>query len=110
MPGRDPMALKRHAMRQEVVFGCRAGRLRISPHAYNNEEDLDRLVRRLRRSSERLSKCSYRMSAIAIAFEFNPYPHPQPFTHVPTCCLHWFVRPDHARASQRDRAQQPACG
>jgi selenocysteine lyase/cysteine desulfurase len=47
VPGRDPMALKRHAMRQDVVFGCRAGRLRISPHAYNNEEDLDRLVEAL---------------------------------------------------------------
>jgi selenocysteine lyase/cysteine desulfurase len=44
MPGRDAMALKRHAMRQDVVFGVRAGRLRISPHAYNNEKDLDRLV------------------------------------------------------------------
>jgi selenocysteine lyase/cysteine desulfurase len=44
VPGYDPMALKRHAMRQQVVFGVRAGRLRISPHAYNNEDDLDRLV------------------------------------------------------------------
>lgn len=44
MPGKDAMALKRHAMRREVVFGVRAGRLRISPHAYNNEEDLNRLV------------------------------------------------------------------
>jgi selenocysteine lyase/cysteine desulfurase len=53
MPGKDAMTLKRHAMRQDVVFGVRAGRLRISPHAYNNEEDLDRLVHALTSVGER---------------------------------------------------------
>jgi len=43
IPGRDMLAMKHHAMKQNVVFGFRAGRLRISPHAYNNEEDLERL-------------------------------------------------------------------
>jgi selenocysteine lyase/cysteine desulfurase len=47
LPGKNPLAVKKHAMQQDVVFGCRAGRLRISPHAYNNGEDLDRLIETL---------------------------------------------------------------
>lgn len=48
-PGHDPSRLARELKAQRVLVAARHGFLRVSPHFYNNEEDLDRLETELRR-------------------------------------------------------------
>lgn len=48
VPGRSPTEVRTRLLKRGVVVRERAGRLRASPHAYTNGEDIDRLVEGLR--------------------------------------------------------------
>jgi selenocysteine lyase/cysteine desulfurase len=44
LPGRDPKSLRQVGLKHNVVLASRAGHIRISPHAYNNLEDVERMI------------------------------------------------------------------
>ena len=46
--GVDPDAFARRCRDRGLALACRRGRVRVSPHVYNNQDDLDRLAEALR--------------------------------------------------------------
>jgi selenocysteine lyase/cysteine desulfurase len=47
-PASDLLSVRRHCLSHGVALAARAGRLRVSPHAYTNRADVDRLMQVLR--------------------------------------------------------------
>ncbi len=47
-PNESPQHLRQVCLDAGIVLSCRGGGLRISPHAYNDESEIERLVEVLR--------------------------------------------------------------
>jgi selenocysteine lyase/cysteine desulfurase len=47
-PGIDPNRFALEARARQVAIACRRGKIRVSPHIYNNDDDLERLAETLR--------------------------------------------------------------
>jgi cysteine desulfurase/selenocysteine lyase len=52
LPGCDSLAIRKHGYTRKVALAQRAGRLRISPHAYVNDEDIDKLIEMLEEAKQ----------------------------------------------------------
>ncbi len=47
LPDRDLVAQRQQCAKNNVLLSCRGGLLRISPHAYVNEDDVEQLIETL---------------------------------------------------------------
>ena len=47
VPGQDPAKVRSHLIESGCVVSCRGGGVRVAVHAYNNADDIDRLMRAL---------------------------------------------------------------